>query len=246
MFTHQIIVITAVTILFIYACAKLWRYLWVWARVRAVAMQFIGSEASLYTDKGAKYSYKGICKYQKNDIAGALKCFEKALTYSYIPYNRSFCYDWISQCYECQDKFPEALTFSRKAAEEDPENVKAVFNLADCYARDGMYDKSEFYYNVILKYDKCNLMAIYMLGMLALSRGSYDKAEECFVETLKLDPHFSSAHEVISIVSAIKGDYERADKYWKNIKEIGHPFTDRLKQRLDSIKRIQELCGGGV
>jgi tetratricopeptide (TPR) repeat protein len=216
-------------------------------RLHRRAIACIGDEVSIYTDKGARYAYKGVYAYLNGDYSRALTHLEQALKYSLVSHNSSFCLDWISRCYEAQDKPVESLTYSVKAVEAEPSNVKSLFNLAEAYARDGVFGKAEFYYNTILRYDADNASAVFMLGMLEMGRGEYDDAEVHFLRTVELDPKFSAAYAELAVLMAIKGDYSRTDVYRAKVGETNRADimgldAERLNKRVDSIKRIQELC----
>jgi len=215
--------------------------------IRRAAKACIGEGVSIFFDKGAKLAYRGIYSFLDGDFSKAIKCLEKSLKYSYVPQNCSFCYDWIARCYDAQDKTTEALTYSVKAVQAEPSNIKSLFNLAEMYARDGAFEKSHFYYNMVHKYDSKNPQAYFMQGMLSMGIGNYDEAREHFLKTVELEPKFHSAYSELSVIAAIEGDYSQADSY--RAKADAQPFgnftnsdSERLQKRLNSIKRIQELC----
>jgi tetratricopeptide (TPR) repeat protein len=211
-------------------------------RLHRKAIACIGDDVSIYTDKGARYAYKGIYAYLEGNYSKALNILEKAVKYSEVSHNSSFCFEWISQCYSAQDKSMESLAYSVKAVEAEPSNVKSLFNLAEAYARDGLFSKAEFYYNMILRYDKKNATAVFMIGMLFMCRGEFEKAEVQYLKTLELDPDFAAVNAEMAVLMAIKGDDERRDEYLAKAHIRRRAESERLKKRLVMIKRVQELC----
>ncbi|MCL1881400.1 MAG: tetratricopeptide repeat protein [Oscillospiraceae bacterium] len=206
------------------------------------AIQCIGEEVSIYKDKGAKYAYKGVRAYLIEDYSKALKCFEIALKHSDVSHNCSFCYDWMSQCYEAQNKPIETLAYSVKAANAEPSNIKSAFNLAENYARIGLFEKSEFYYKRVLDSEGENVAAHFMLGMLCMSRGMYDEAKDYFLKTIEIDANFAAAYAELTILMAIKGDYSQSNSYFNKAQDKELIETERLKKRLDLIQKMQKLC----
>ncbi|MCL1904127.1 MAG: hypothetical protein FWF94_06905 [Oscillospiraceae bacterium] len=210
------------------------------------ALMSIGNEVSIYSDKGAKFAYKGICSYLNNDHSVAIKHFEKALRYSTVSQNNAFCFEWMSKCYDAQDKPSESLNCCVKAVESEPSNLKSLFSLAEMYGKRGAFLKAEFYYKQILRYDKDNIAAMFMLGTLSMGLGLYDQAESQFLKTLEIDNESEAALAELSVIMAIKGDYWRMTAYYEKIKKScnnrGYVESERLEKRLNSIKKMKDLC----
>ncbi|MCL1832008.1 MAG: tetratricopeptide repeat protein, partial [Oscillospiraceae bacterium] len=212
-------------------------------RVHRAAMACIGDEVSIFADKGAKFAYKGVYAYISGDYVKALDYLECALKFSYVSHNSSFCFEWIAQCYEALEKPAETLNYSIKAVDAEPSNVKSLFNLAELYANEGAFTKAEYYYNTILRYDADNATAPFMLGMLHMGRGRYDEAETQFMNAIAKAPDNEAVYGELAVLMAIKGDYVRMEEYYpKAVVETREDKSSRLKKRLNSIKRIQELC----
>ncbi|MCL1865850.1 MAG: hypothetical protein FWF82_00395 [Oscillospiraceae bacterium] len=218
-------------------------------RVRRNAKVYMGDEVSVYTDRGAKYAYKGICDYLSGDYSSSIKRFEKAMTFSTMYQNNAFCLDWMSRCYEAQEKPVELLNCCIKAVQSDPTNVKSLFNLADMYVRRGLFSKAEFYYKQVITYDKDNTAAYFLVGTLFMGRGMYEQAEEYFIKTLETDDKFTAAMSELAVLAAIDGDYKKMESYLLQIakceeavKSIDRAETERLKKRLNSIRKMKELC----
>ena len=211
-------------------------------RNRRFARISIGDEVSIHNDKGARLAFKGIYAFLSNDYSKAIKHLEKAMDYSVVSHNNSFCLDWMSQCYDALEKPEDSLRCRVKAVDVEPSNIKSLFNLADMYTRSGLFDKAEFYYNRILRYDSKSTSASFMLGTLFMGRGLYDEAEAQFLKTLNLDEKFTAAIAELSVVCAIKGDYSRMESYFAKVKGERHIESDRLEKRLNSIKKMRSLC----
>jgi tetratricopeptide (TPR) repeat protein len=211
-------------------------------RIRKHAKIHIGDEVSVHTDKGAKFAYKGICAYLSGDYSSALTHLERALKFSTVSQNNAFCLDWMSQCYDAQEKYEESLQCCVKAVQAEPTNIKMLFNLADMYVRRGRFDKAEFYYNRILNYDEDNIAACFMLGTLFMGCGEYERAEGFFLKALEIDGRFVAAMAEMSVLCAIKGDYSTMNRYYAEATDKQYIESDRLRERLDSIEKMQGLC----
>jgi len=212
------------------------------SRNRRYARISIGDEVSIRHDKGAMWAYKGVYAFMNSDYSKSIEHFEKAMGYSMVSHNNAFCLDWMSQCYDALEKPQDSLRCCIKAVDVEPSNVKSLFNLADMYAKIGVFDKAEFYYNRILRYDSKNTAATFMLGTLHMGRGRYDEAQEQFLKTLEIDERFTAAMVELSVIMAIKGEYGEMDSYYKKVSDKPYIETDRLRRRLDSIKKMRDLC----
>jgi tetratricopeptide (TPR) repeat protein len=212
------------------------------ARFRRHAKISIGDEVSIKEDRGARLAYKGIYAFLNSEYSKSLKHLEEAMKYSMVSHNSSFCLDWMAQCYDALEKPKDSLRCCVRAVEVEPSNIKALFNLADAYVRNGSFAKAEFYYNRILRYDSKNASASFMLGTLFMGRGQYDEAHEQFLKTLEIDERSTAAMAELSVVCAIKGEYSDMDGYYEKIKDKKNVEADRLRKRLNSIKRVRELC----
>jgi tetratricopeptide (TPR) repeat protein len=237
-----------VTAVFFIIVAVVWnligliKHLIVRARFRRHARLCIGDEVSIHQDKGAKLAYNGIYCYFCGDYSKAIRFFERAIALSVMPQNNAFCLDWLAQCYEAQEKPRDSLSCCIKAVDVEPSNTKSLFNLADMYARNGVFSKAEFYYNRVLRYDSGNIAANFMLGTLHMGRGLYDEAEIQFRKTLDLDEKFAGALAEMSVIMAIKGNYNEMNSYYEKAQGVAEVESERLKRRLDSIKRMRKLC----
>ena len=212
------------------------------SRIRKRAKKQIGEEVSIYSDKGARLAYKGICASLSEDYSKALTYFEKAMTFSGVSHNSVFCLEWMAKCYDAQEKPMELMRSRVKAVQLEPSNLKSLFGLADLYVRNGLYSKAEFYYNRILRYDNDNIAARFMLGTLFMGRGFYDEAEAQFIKALEIDKETKAASAELSVIMAIKGDYDKMEHYYAKAKDDEYADADRLKKRLSSIKKVKDLC----
>jgi len=210
-------------------------------RLKREAKLSIGDGVILRRDKGAKLAYKGLCSYYRKDFAGAINYFKAALEHSLVPHNHAFCMDWLARCYDYHEKPNESLNYSIKAVRAEPASIKALFGLADSYCRRGSFEKAEFYYNSILKYDSGNAAAIFMLGALFMGRGLYDKAEAQFKKALEIDKNFTSAIAELSVLMAFKGNYKQMNVYLEKAKTMKYSDSARLEKKLRSIREMREL-----
>jgi tetratricopeptide (TPR) repeat protein len=211
-------------------------------RLRKNAKTHIGDEVSIRKDKGARFAYKGIYAFLNEDYSASIDYFEKAMKYSTVTHNYAFCLDWMSQCYDELDNPAESLRCCVKIVQAEPSNVKYLFNLADMYTRRGLFEKAEFYYNRVLRYDSKNIIASFMIGTLFMGKGCYDEAQTQFQKTLDMDEKFTSAMAELSVIHAIKGDYSQMDSYYTKARDHKYDESERLKKRLDLIKKMQGLC----
>ncbi|MCL2633209.1 MAG: tetratricopeptide repeat protein [Oscillospiraceae bacterium] len=211
-------------------------------RIHNDAKLNLGSKIPLHKDKGARLAHKGLCAFFRNNYGKALLYFEKAMEHSYVSQNNAFCLDWMIKCYDAQEKYDEALQCCIKAVNYAPSNIRTLFNIADRYSRAGRFDKAEYYYNTILKYDKDNVAAIFMLGAIHMGGERYEEANNQLSRVLEIDERFTSAAAELSVLSAIRDDQNQAEIYYNQVKDNNFRDLDRLEKRLTSIKTIRDLC----
>jgi tetratricopeptide (TPR) repeat protein len=212
-------------------------------RLRYDAKLNIGSRVSLREDKGARLAYEGICDCFKHKYEKAVVCFEEAIRHSYDPHNCAFCLEWMTKCYDAQGMSDESFNCCVKAVQVAPSSSTALSNLADRYVKKGWYDKAEFYYKSVLKFDEKNDYAIYLHGMIEMGRGHYEEAVNWFEKPTKTEeyPPLIAEH---AMVSAITGNYDKAEIFYEKAKNKGYEEIKRLREKLDCIKRVRELCLG--
>ena len=98
---------------------------------------------------------------------------QKVLTF---PQNSDFYRRRAKKAVESQD-FVSALRHLRRALEDDPDNVETIMDLADIYARMGLYERSNLELQLIFHRPDLPPDILYAMGANYLAMGDYDQAE---------------------------------------------------------------------
>lgn len=103
------------------------------------------------------------------------------------------------------EQYDDAITFSKRAAERDPGNVRAYFLLGMGYQAKGMVDEAISAYNKSLAIDPNNILTLCSLGDAYLTKGMIDEAITVSKKTIQLDPENSSGHYNLGIAYKKEG-----------------------------------------
>ena len=103
------------------------------------------------------------------------------------------------------EQYDDAITFSKKAVERNPGNVRAHFLLGMGYKAKGMIDEAISEYNKSLEINPNNILALCSLGDAYLTKGMVDEAITVSKKTIQLDPENSSGHYNLGIAYKKQG-----------------------------------------
>ena len=126
-------------------------------------------------------------------------------------------------------QYDQAITFSKRAVERDPGNVRAHFLLGMGYRAKGMVDEAISEYNKSLETNPNNLLALCSLGDAYLAKGMLDEAITVSKRTVQLDPENSSGHYNLGIAYKKQG---------KNTIAARHLFEAGLLAFIESKKNL--------
>ena len=126
-------------------------------------------------------------------------------------------------------KYDEAITFSKRAIEREPGNLRSHFLLGMGYKAKGMFDEAISEYNKSLDVNPNSILALCSLGDVYLSKGMIDEAITISQKTIKLDPENSSAHYNLGIAYTTQG---------KNTIAARHLFEAGLLAFIESKKNL--------
>ena len=93
-----------------------------------------------------------------------------------FPQNGDFYRRRAQKAIEAQD-FVSALRHLHRAREEEPDNVETILDLADLYARMGLYERSNLELQLIFHRPDLPPDILYAMGANYLAMGDYDQAE---------------------------------------------------------------------
>lgn len=126
-------------------------------------------------------------------------------------------------------QYDEAITFSKRALELDPANVRAHFLLGMGYKAKGLFDEAISEYKKSLDVNPNSILALCSLGDVYLAKGMSDEAITVSKKTITLDPENSSGHYNLGIAYKKQG---------KNTIAARHLFEAGLLAFIDSKKTL--------
>ncbi len=146
----------------------------------------------------------------------------------------------MAQIYFILNNFDEAVKLYQKAIDIDPENYRAINNIANVFAKRGQYKRAEENFKAALniaksmKRDRSISICLINLGELATEQNKYkesleffDKAAE-YLENLD-DPDLTILHKLdYSKVHVKLTDYDAAEKYAREALALTDKSNDQI------------------
>lgn len=111
-----------------------------------------------------------------------------------------------------QHRFDEAVPHLRRAVSQDPKQVMAVSNLAECLARQKQNEEAERLFREAIKQDPKHVMSLRRLGVLLGRSGRPDEALGLIRQCDALDPGAPANQYCLADILGQKGETEEALK----------------------------------
>ena len=127
-----------------------------------------------------------------------------------------------------------ALRELEEAHQRDPNNIKIIDILAQCYEELGAWDRAEELYLSALAKDKDNPALANNLCFSYYQAGRYDKAETCLRELLNRHPQNATVRNNLGLLLAKTGRQDEAFRLWRE-KEGEARARDLLHQALAAL-----------
>ena len=122
--------------------------------------------------------------------------------------------------------------------ERDPENVRALTELANFFMRTEDWDRAFAFWKRILGIDPENRLALNQAGFTLFQKGRHADAAELFRRLLDLDPENYHSHFNLAIIyKYYLNDQAKAEEHLKNILDIdpdNPELMERVRSELDS------------
>lgn len=131
---------------------------------------------------------RGIDRYSKEDYAGAVMEFRRAIGLSPYSQNTSKSYDLMVQSLLKQDKTDEAITAYKQAIRLDPNNDTYHLNLGNIHFSQRATQEAFEEYKRAVQLNPVSTTNLYSFGQSALSIGQYRKAEQAFKKVAGMLP----------------------------------------------------------
>jgi tetratricopeptide (TPR) repeat protein len=131
---------------------------------------------------------RGIDRYSKEDYAGAVMEFRRAIGLSPYSQNTSKSYDLMVQSLLKEDKTDEAISAYKQAIRLEPNNDTYHLNLGNInFSQSRMQEAFEGYKRAV-QLNPVSATNLYSLGQSALSVGQYQEAEQAFKKVAGMLP----------------------------------------------------------
>ena len=154
----------------------------------------------------------GTCHNLQGEYLQATEYFRKAEQYSFEDRDELLYNIGIS--FIQTGAYDEALTYLKKALEENPEHEPVLYDLAFCFEKVGDDDAAIEYYNRYLDIDPFSESAWYNLGIIYNRLEDYTKAIDSYDFALAIDANYSAAiFNKANALSAIERFQESIDAY---------------------------------
>jgi len=109
-------------------------------------------------------------------------------------YKLEIIYDNIGDEYSKMGLFADARTYYQKALMEDPEDEHALYELANCYEDEMLYDKWIGFFSRFVKDNPYSKTAWFCLGEGYFANGEYLQAIDAYQYASAIDDKFCDAH----------------------------------------------------
>lgn len=190
----------------------------------SLALRDLDKALTLDTTQALYYSTVGDLLFDKKDISGSIKWFQKAIS---INPNDEIAHLKVAQILFYTEEYPKAFAQINLVLKQNVHNAEAYFLKALCYREMGELDKaiSNFqtavqkepkyydafmqlgllytkrkdplalqYFDNAIRVDSMNTEAHYAKAMFFQGQGKFEKAKEIFKEALISMPDYAEAH----------------------------------------------------
>jgi len=133
----------------------------------------------------------------------------------------------------------------RERAAANPDSVSDIWNLADAYAIEAMYEEALEAYNSALKLDPANADLFNELGNVYEELGALDSAEKSYYQAISLRPNHANAYYNLGLLyESIYRIPEAFRSYAKSL-ELSTDIDEwrEVKEKLETINRDYDVYG---
>lgn len=175
----------------------------------------------------AGYYQDGCEDYEKEDYAGALEDFQKALEKGLSGEYLVYSYSYMGHCYLKKEDFKSAEQYYQMALATGKEPAMCYTNLGVYYRKRGEYEQAEQYYRLALEEDASYPEALTSLGVLYSVTGQAEKAVPLLEKAITLSGEPSGFHYAnLAYACAAAGRTAEAREQLLLAREKDYPLED--------------------
>ena len=150
------------------------------------------------------------CAYEMDEFSRALTCLDTAN--KYYKYNlkiqrlKGFCYIGLGDLEKASVIFDEIL-------KKFPNDVEAIFGLAQLQAFEGRISSAEKYYTQVLTREASSKKALLSLALISLKLGKFDQADNFINQAIYYHHNTPEVYYYASYICVQKGDLSKAEDF---------------------------------
>ncbi len=171
------------------------------------------------------------CAYEMDEFARALTCLETAN--KYYKYNikiqrlKGFCYIGLGDLENANLVFNDIL-------KKFPNDIEAIFGLAQLQAFEGRISSAEKYYTQVLTRESSSKKALLSLALISLKLGKYEQADNFINQAIYYHNNTPEVYYYASYVNVQKGDLIKAEEFIRTAVKL-KPTYDKANSLLAYI-----------
>ena len=175
------------------------------------------------------------CAYEMDEFSRALTCLDTAN--KYYKYNlkiqrlKGFCYIGLGELEKANDIFDEIL-------KKFPNDVEAIFGLAQLQAFEGRISSAEKYYTQALAREASSKKALLSLALISLKLGKFEQADNFINQAIYYHHNTPEVYYYASYICVQKGDLSKAEEFIRIAVQF-KPTYDRANALLAYILYCQ-------
>ena len=171
------------------------------------------------------------CAYEMDEYSRALTCLDTAN--KYYKYNlkiqrlKGFCYIGLGDLENANIVFDEIL-------KKFPNDVEAIFGLAQLQAFEGRISSAEKYYTQALTREASSKKALLSLALISLKLGKYEQADNFINQAIYYHHNTPEVYYYASYICVQKGDLTKAEDFIRTAVKL-KPTYDKANALLAYI-----------
>lgn len=171
------------------------------------------------------------CAYEMDEYSRALTCLDTAN--KYYKYNlkiqrlKGFCYIGLGDLENANVIFDEIL-------KKFPNDVEAIFGLAQLQAFEGRISSAEKYYTQALTREASSKKALLSLALISLKLGKFDQADDFINQAIYYHHNTPEVYYFASYICVQKGDLTKAEDFIRTVVKL-KPTYDKANALLAYI-----------
>ena len=175
------------------------------------------------------------CAYEMDEFSRALTCLDTAN--KYYKYNlkiqrlKGFCYIGLGDLEKANDIFDEIL-------KKFPNDVEAIFGLAQLQAFEGRISSAEKYYTQALTREASSKKALLSLALISLKLGKFEQADNFINQAIYYHHNTPEVYYYASYICVQKGDLSKSEDFIRTAVKL-KPTYDKANSLLAYILYCQ-------